>query len=148
MFFIKEDVPMEGCESRFTVYFEDPFWVGVFELISDESLEVCKVVFGAEPTESELHDYILKRWNTLCFSRSIPVDVPVEKHISPKRRQRLIHKEMGASGISTKAQQAIKLEMETKKTESASISRQQQMEKAAARFQQQRQKRKEKHKGH
>ena len=36
-------------EAKLTVYFEDPFWVGVFERVEDGKLSVCKVTFGAEP---------------------------------------------------------------------------------------------------
>lgn len=39
---------MKAC---LTVYFEDPFWVGVFERIDDGKLSVCKVTFGAEPKD-------------------------------------------------------------------------------------------------
>jgi len=41
------------------VFFEDPFWVGVFERIEDGKLSVCKVTFGAEPKDYEVWDYIL-----------------------------------------------------------------------------------------
>ena len=37
-----------------TVFFEDPFWVGVFERFEDETLSVCKVTFGAEPKDCEI----------------------------------------------------------------------------------------------
>ena len=36
-------------EATLTVFFDDPFWVGVFERIEDGKLFVCKVTFGAEP---------------------------------------------------------------------------------------------------
>ena len=41
-----------------TVYYEEPFWTGLFERIVDGKLSVCKVVFGAEPKEYELKEYI------------------------------------------------------------------------------------------
>jgi Protein of unknown function (DUF2992). len=31
-----------------TIMFEDPFWIGLFELIDEDGLHVCKVTFGAE----------------------------------------------------------------------------------------------------
>ena len=47
--------PGAGGESlsqgSLTVLFEDPFWIGLFELADREGLRVCKVTFGAEPTE-------------------------------------------------------------------------------------------------
>ncbi len=30
-----------------TVLFEDPFWIGLFEVIDQQGLRVCKVTFGA-----------------------------------------------------------------------------------------------------
>ena len=34
-------------KTSLTVFFEDPFWVGVFERVDDGKLSVCKVTFGA-----------------------------------------------------------------------------------------------------
>ena len=39
-----------------TVFFEDPFWVGVFEITSAGEMAVCKVTFGAEPKDYEIYD--------------------------------------------------------------------------------------------
>ena len=44
---------MDKSSAKLTVFFEEPFWVGVFERISDEKLSVCKVTFGAEPKDYE-----------------------------------------------------------------------------------------------
>lgn len=38
---------MDKVSGKLTVFFEEPFWVGVFEHISDERLSACKVTFGA-----------------------------------------------------------------------------------------------------
>jgi len=43
------DVRTEKCQGRLTVYFEDPFWVGVFERIENGKISAAKVTFGAEP---------------------------------------------------------------------------------------------------
>ena len=40
---------MDKASGKLTVYFEEPFWVGVFERIEDGKLSVAKVIFGAEP---------------------------------------------------------------------------------------------------
>ena len=42
---------MDKVSGRLTVLFEEPFWVGVFERISEDRLSVCKVTFGAEPKD-------------------------------------------------------------------------------------------------
>ena len=36
-----------------TILFEEPFWIGLFEMLDESGLRVCKVTFGAEPTEEE-----------------------------------------------------------------------------------------------
>ena len=37
-----------------TVFFEEPFWVGIFEKREEGKLSVCKVTFGAEPKDYEV----------------------------------------------------------------------------------------------
>ena len=41
-----------------TVLFEDPFWIGLFEMIDQQGLRACKVTFGAEPTDKEVMEFI------------------------------------------------------------------------------------------
>ena len=45
---------MDKVSGKLTVFFEDPFWVGVFERIEDGRLSVAKVTFGAEPKDYEV----------------------------------------------------------------------------------------------
>ena len=73
-------------EGRLTVFFEEPFWVGVFERIEDGKLSVCKVTFGAEPKDYEVWEYVLTHFNHLEFSP--PVEGTI-RHAAdnPKRRQ-------------------------------------------------------------
>ena len=40
---------MQKCESGLTVYFEDPYWVGVYERCTGGQLTVCKIVFHWNP---------------------------------------------------------------------------------------------------
>ena len=56
-------------EGRLTVFFEDPFWVGVFERVNSRKLSVCKVTFGAEPKDYEIRDFILKHYCTKSLAR-------------------------------------------------------------------------------
>lgn len=66
---------MEKITGKLTVFFDDPFWVGVFERIEENKLSVCRVVFGAEPKDYEVYDFILKNYSNLKFSSSIEVEV-------------------------------------------------------------------------
>ena len=36
---------MDKVSDRLTVFFDEPFWVGVFELSSEGKLSACKVTF-------------------------------------------------------------------------------------------------------
>ena len=51
---------MDKVSCRLTVFFEEPFWIGVFERISEGKLSVCKVTFGAEPKDYEVYDFVLR----------------------------------------------------------------------------------------
>lgn len=52
---------METEISKLTVFFEKPFWVGVFERVEGEKLSVLKVTFGAEPKDYEIYAFILEK---------------------------------------------------------------------------------------
>ena len=49
---------MDKVNGKLTVFFEEPFWVGIFERIEDGKLSVAKVTFGAEPKDYEVQEYI------------------------------------------------------------------------------------------
>ena len=100
---------MDKVNGKLTVFFEEPFWVGIFERIEDGKLSVAKVTFGAEPKDYEVQEYIQKCYFSLKFS---PVVETVVKDIkrNPKRMQREAKKQMLEIGIGTKSQQALKLQ--------------------------------------
>ena len=47
---------MDKVSGKLTAYFEETFWVGVFERIEDGKLSVTKVTFGAEPKDYEVQE--------------------------------------------------------------------------------------------
>lgn len=101
-----------------TVLFEDPFWIGLFEMIDQNGLRACKVTFGAEPTEKEVMEFVDKNWHRLQFSQAIEVSVESERaKVNPKRQLREAKKQMQSQGIGTKSQQALKLQQEQNKAE-------------------------------
>ena len=59
---------MDKVNGKLTVFFEEPFWVGIFERIEDNKLSVAKVTFGAEPKDCEVQEYIQKWYFSLKFS--------------------------------------------------------------------------------
>lgn len=71
---------MDKITDKLTVFFENPFWVSIFESVEENNLVVCKVVFGAEPKA---------------------------EHSNPKRKQREIQKQANQLKVSTKSQLAL-----------------------------------------
>ena len=65
---------MKENKGSLTVFFEEPFWVGVFELIEDGKLSVCKVTFGAEPKDYAVLEYVLQHYYELKFSPAVQVE--------------------------------------------------------------------------
>ncbi len=137
---------MDRVSGKLTVFFEEPFWVGVFERVSDGKLSVCKVTFGAEPKDYEIYDFVLKNYYRLRFSPAVATDVK-EAGRNPKRVQREVRKQIQNIGIGTKSQQALKLQQEQLKTERKIMSREQREAEKQRQFEMKRKKRKEKHKG-
>ena len=80
-----------------TVYFEDPFWVGVFERVEDDQLSVCRHVLGAEPTNAEVLAFVQQRFRKLAFSPAVAADRQMH-HSNPKRRQRAARKASASRG--------------------------------------------------
>lgn len=137
---------MDTNYGKLTVYFENPFWVGVFERIENGKLSVCKVTFGAEPKDYEVWEFVLKKYHQLKFSPS--VDVVVKKEATnPKRAQREARKQAATAGIGTKSQQALQMQREENKLERKSASREQREAEKQRQFELKQQKRKEKHRG-
>ena len=132
-----------------TVLFEDPFWIGLFEMIDQQGLRACKVTFGAEPTDKEVMEFIDKNWNRLQFCQAIEVSAESERaKVNPKRQHREAKKQMQSQGIGTKSQQALKLQQEQNKTERKQRSKAEREAAKQRQFDLRQAKKKEKHKGH
>ena len=138
---------MDKVSCKLTVFFEKPFWVGVFEHIEDGKLTVAKVTFGAEPKDYEVQEYIQKYYYSLQFSPAVATVVKETKS-NPKRMQRDAKKQMQENGISTKSQQALKMQQEQNKQERKIRSRKQKEADEQRMFELKQQKKREKHKGH
>ena len=138
---------MDKVNGKLTVYFEEPFWVGIFERIEDGKLSVAKVTFGAEPKDYEVQELISKCYFSLHFSPAVDTVVKEIKK-NPKRMQRYAKKQMQETGIGTKSQQALKLQQEQNKQERKARNREKREAEEQRLFELKQQKKKEKHKGH
>ena len=130
-----------------TVYFEDPFWVGIVERSGGGQLRVSRVVFGAEPSDADVYQWVLSHWQELRFSPAVAHTARTE-HSNPKRLQREARKAVQNRGVGTRAQQALQAQREAQKVGRQTAARTHREEEAAPRFARKQQKRREKHRGH
>ena len=138
---------MDKVSGKLTVYFEEPFWIGIFERIEDGKLSVAKVTFGAEPKDYEVQEYVQKYYFSLKFSPAVDTVVKDIKR-NPKRMQREAKKQMQEIGIGTKSQRALKLQQEQNKQERKVRSQEKKEAEKLRMFELKQQKKREKHKGH
>lgn len=102
---------MNKISGELTVFFESPFWIGVFERVSNDKLSVSKVTFGAEPKDYEIWDFVLTDYYALKFSPAVETEAKKTAD-NPKRKQRNARKQLRISGIGTKSQLAMQIQRE------------------------------------
>lgn len=139
---------MDEISAKLTILFENPFWIGLYERIYKNKLEVCKITFGKEPTDGEVYEFMLKNCRKLRFSPPVKGVKPVKEKINPKRMQREINKAQKNTEIGTKSQQALKLQQEQIKDNKKAIKKIKREEEAKRQFEFKQKKKKQKHKGH
>ena len=133
-----------------TIYHDAQFWVGIIEVVEDGKLRAFRYVFGTEPKDTEILDFIYyKLLNIINQSVHSGLDVKRKsnKKINPKRLQRQVAKEINKLGISTKAQEAMKQEYEEKKKSKKKRAKQYREELKEQKYLIKKQKAKAKHKG-
>ena len=138
---------MDSDLTRLTVFFEAPFWVGVFERFEGGTLSVCKITFGAEPKDYDVLSYVLKNYARLRFSPAVAAAVRQDA-ANPKRMQREIRRASSGCGVGTKAQQALAALREEQKTERKARNKAEKLAETERRFRLRQAKRLKKHKGH
>ena len=135
-------------QGSLTVLFEDPFWIGLFELADREGLRVCKVTFGAEPSEREIMEFIDRNGHRLRYSQAVDTSTTLENRKNPKRLLREARRQTIPKGIGTKSQQALRQQQEQNKTVRLQRSKAEREAEQQRRFELRQAKKKEKHRGH
>lgn len=138
--------------SSFTVFFEGPFWVGILEEEDSRGYRVTRTVFGAEPGNAELLEFMLNTFHLLLVglvSEPARPEGPFrpEGPHNPKRIQREARRDQGR-GTSTKAQARLSASLAEDKAESKAWRREALCEAEALRFRLRTEKRKARHRGH
>ena len=103
---------MDRNVSSFTVLFQPPFWVGIAERWEDAGYSAARVVFGPEPTDAQLCQWLEKEWHRLRFSPAVEGERPAAERKNPKREQREAREATRARGASTRAQEALSRQRE------------------------------------
>ena len=134
--------------SQCTVRFEDPFWVGFFELWDDTVYSVCRIVFGKEPKISERNEWMLANYSKIPYKQQQMEELPKSQKINPKKLKKQIAREVSGKYQGTKAQQALKSLHEEEKVVRKKVSREQKEEMLQRRFEQKQEKKKQKKRGH
>lgn len=134
-----------------TIFFEKRFWIGTFERTDKEGYAVARHIFGAEPSDPEIHEFILNHYQELKFGEAKEIYVQIQR-MNPKRVQREVRREMDRMKETTKpstlAQDYMREEIEKKKKEKKSISSAEKQAYKDQQFSLKQQKKKEKHRGH
>ena len=138
---------MECGYARLTVWFADPFWVGVYEREAEGRLEVCRHTFGAEPKDGEVWQWLLSAWRGLDFSPAVEAPRRPSGRENPKRVRRQARNRPEKTGVGTKAQQALQLQREARRAERAQRHRQRDAAEEERRFRIRQEKKKEKARG-
>ena len=137
---------MDRVHVTFTVFFEDPFWVGVLESAAEGKQKACKITFGAEPKDYEIHRFLLENYHRLRFSPAVAVKEQKPSQ-NPKRVQRELRKQLRDTGVGTRSQQALQMQREAIKTERKERGKAEREAEKERLFHLKQQKRKEKHRG-
>lgn len=136
---------------KVTILLENSLWVGIFERTDKNHYAVARQIFGDEPTDAQLYEFVSTHFYELKFTE--PQDFKlIIKRKNPKRMQREVKREMekAKKGLSstTHAQEVLRLELEKNKKAKKNVSKSEKEKLLENKFQLRQEKRKEKHRGH
>ena len=134
-----------------TVLLENSFWVGLFERNDDKGYAAARKIFGGEPSDAELYEFISNHFDQLKFTGSHEFKLIIKRK-NPKRLQREVRREMekvkeGSSTV-THAQEILKLDLQKNKKIKKIASKTEKEAFLKRKFQLNQEKRKQKQRGH
>src|SRR6185436_235107 len=136
---------------RLTILFDGQYWVGVLEDERDGYLYAAYHIFGPEPSDEEAYQFVDRHLIDLQsrMTRGIPIEEAEQhKHTNPKRMQREVRREIERLGITSKAQEAMRVQIESNKVERKQQSREERDAERERKRQIAREKARQKHRGH
>ncbi len=134
-----------------TILLDGSFWVGLFERTDKEGYSVARKIFGGEPSDAEVYEFVLNNYDELKFGAAREFELVI-KRMNPKRLQREVRREMEKfkenSKPSTHAQDYMRLELEKHKLEKKHLGKKEKEARLKEQFLLKQEKRKKKHRGH
>ncbi len=134
-----------------TILLNRSLWMGIFERTDREGYAVARKIFGKEPTDAEVYEFVLQNYTELKFGPPQEFQLIV-KRMNPKRVQREVRREMQrvkeATKPSTHAQDYMREELEKNKKERKKLTRAEKEARSERQFAIRQEKKKEKHRGH
>lgn len=82
-----------SVSSALTVFHDGKYWVGLAEHVEDGRYGVARIVFGAEPSDEEILQFVRSKWAKLAFFGDDPAEAskPAKTPIAaPAKRRRLL----------------------------------------------------------
>jgi hypothetical protein len=134
-----------------TIFFDRRYWVGTFERTDKEGYAIARHIFGGEPVDGEVYEFVLNHYQGLKFGE--PKEFTLEiKRMNPKRVQREVKREMERLKETTKpstfAQDYMREELEKKKLVRKQLSSAEKQARKDEQFSLRQEKKKEKQRGH
>ena len=130
-----------------TVYFDCSFFSALSERSDEDGLRAAKHVFGPEPSDPEVYQWVLREFARLRYSPAVEGERRPRAAGNPKRRQRQAAQACSA-GVGTRAQQALQLQREQSALERKSARRARSEAEEARKFQLRQEKKKARRRGH
>lgn len=118
---------MKPALIKATVTLEKSLWVVLFERNDDKGYAAARQIFGSEPTDPEIYDFVIHNFDQLRFTEPQEFTLVIKRK-NPKRIKREVRKEMTKAKVdlpdTTLAQEALRIELEKNKKVKKVISKQ------------------------
>ena len=134
-----------------TILFNGRWWIGLFERKEEANYSVARHIFGSEPSDPEIYDFVLSHWEQLSFTAPITECAVKIKRKNFKRMQREVKKLVESFEHlrpMTHAEEVLKQELDQKKKVRVQRSAHEKQTKLDQKFLLKQSKKKQKHRGH
>ncbi|MDP4117332.1 MAG: YjdF family protein [Bacteroidota bacterium] len=133
-----------------TIFFNGQFWVGLIEKHIDDHLFSAIHTFGDEPKDGTILHFVNFTLQTLIENQteSVIEEQNLFKKLNPKRVKKLAKLAASQSPVSTKSQEALRLQMEKDKKDKKKLSKEEKVKMLEVKRLKAVEKAKQKHLGH